>query len=132
MMVGHECVSYPDEKRKGFCVRCGRAIVPVGQRRDLTFEREATESAARGACFVEPLIAHAEIRAGGHLSSEYVSDPGLIRPGRDRLLDAKEEFADARNHLVFWLQEHIEDDRAHVLTALRYTALAYDSLLGDV
>jgi len=96
-------------------------------------ERAATEEAARGACDPTQLIGHAEVRAL-KLSGEYVPDFMLIRPGRDRLLDAREEAADARNHLVFWLQENndFEDERRDdVMIALRFFALAYDRLTQE-
>lgn len=88
--------------------------------------------ACRGVCDPSALIRHAQNRAH-NLSGEYVSDPLEIRPGRDRLLDAKEEACDGVNHLTFWLQTHHDDDdaRQDVLIALRFFALAYDRLLRE-
>jgi hypothetical protein len=101
-------------------------------RRILEFERAATYNAANGYCDPERLIVHAETRAH-HLSGEYVNDPMDILPGRDRLRDVREELADGRNHLVWWLQERQQndpdDDRIDLaLEALGYIALAYDRL----
>ena len=134
MAPGLECEPSVNPRLKGRCVRCGSRIVSATPtRRNLELEREITEEAGRGACSVTRLVEHAEVRAL-RLSGDYVDDPMLIRPGRDRLLDAREEAADARNHLVFWMQEHLGDERSQdALIALRFFALAYDWLdrLGD-
>ena len=97
--------------------------------RSMEFERGVTEQAAKGVVDPSGLIEHAEIRARS-LSGEYVSDPMLIAAGRDRRRDVREELADARNHLLWDTQAHLEDeDRAHEnLIALRHICLAYSLL----
>lgn len=97
----------------------------------LEVEREATEEAARGVADPTALIQHSETRAKV-LSGEYVDDPMLIKPGKDRPREVREELSDARNHLVFHFQEHPEDERNHrYLLALRYIALAYQEMLAE-
>ena len=132
---GSACSPSHDPRKAGKCYRCDRPLPPKPEpiHRSLDLERAATEEAARGACDPTQLIGHAEVRAL-KLSGEYVPDFMLIRPGRDRLLDAREEAADARNHLVFWLQENndFEDERRDdVMIALRFFALAYDRLTQE-
>lgn len=127
---GHACRQSENPRNKGFCA-CGKRMrEPV--RRVLELEREATEEAAKGAAYVAELILHSETRANS-LSSKYVPDSMLIRPGRDRARDVREEIADARNHIVFHLQEHPEDPRnERFLQGLRYLALAYNFFEDDL
>ena len=101
--------------------------------RSLEFERGVTEQAARGAVDPSRLIAHAENRAGGALAGAYVRDPRLVAVGRDRRREVREELADARNHLLWDSQTHLEDEqRCHEnLIALRFIALAYDRLMEE-
>lgn len=104
---------------------------PTSLRRDLEREREITREAARGVADPDRLIQHAEARAI-RLSGEYVGDPMLIAPGRDRLKDVREELADARNHIVFWFATHPHawgSEQEHdLLIVLRHVALAYGVL----
>lgn len=95
--------------------------------RSLDFEREFTRAAARKYVDAEPLITHAEARASS-LSSDYVPDPMLIAPGRDRLHDGMEEGADWRNHLAFVRELLMGHDEIGALVdeAMSYVALAYD------
>ncbi|MGH2866199.1 MAG: hypothetical protein ACRDNK_01340 [Solirubrobacteraceae bacterium] len=99
--------------------------------RNLLTEQDITRHAAQGVADPSGLIRHAEARARS-LSGEYVHRPELVQQGRDRILDAKEELADCRNHLVWWLEDHMEEsrERRHALVALRHIVLAY-SLLED-
>jgi hypothetical protein len=120
-----------DPRHAGFCIRCGLKI-DYGTPRNLDLERELTHEAARGAVDPTRLIEHSEARASS-LSGEYVPDPMLIAPGRDRLRDVREELSDSRNHLCWWLQAHVGDDRQDdALICLRFICLAYDRLLEDV
>jgi hypothetical protein len=53
----------------------------------------------------------------------------LVKVGRDKRRDAKEELADCRNYLVWWLEENMGDDDAPgVLLSLTHVLLAYDAL----
>lgn len=100
--------------------------------RSLEFERGVTEQACKGIVNAAPIIDHAEIRAR-NLSREYVSDFMWIATGRDRRHDVREELADARNHLIWDMQQNIEDEQRawQSMRALRHIALAYDLLLRD-
>ena len=100
--------------------------------RSLEFERGVTHQAAKGVVDPSRLIEHAENRARV-LSGEYVRDPMHIAPGKDRLREAREEAADMRNHLIWAMQERIEDeDFAHrARFALRHICLAYDLLTEE-
>lgn len=97
--------------------------------RSLEFERGVTEQAARGHVDPSSLIEYAERRART-LSSEYVSDPMHIAPGRNRRKDAREELADCRNHLLWDSQAHLDDEEhaASNLRALRLICMAYHEL----
>ena len=100
--------------------------------RDITLERDLTKHAARGLADPSPLITHAETRAGSHLSAEYVPDPMLIAADRDRIREVREELADARNHLVWWLIANVDHDLApQRLGALQAICLAYQRLAED-
>lgn len=100
--------------------------------RNIPLEREFTYEATKG-LDVDPwrAIVHAETRART-LSHEYVSNPRLILTGRDRVHDVREEIVDARNHIVFWFQEHLDEvgsEQAHDMQiALRHLLLAYEVL----
>jgi hypothetical protein len=73
------------------------------------------------------LIALSEARA--EFSSEYVKDSTLVLL-RDHLREAREEAADMRAYLVWFIQENEGSEEAHdVFLALRHLLLAYD-LLG--
>jgi hypothetical protein len=96
--------------------------------RNLQFERDVTEQAARG--YVDPrsLICHAETRARS-LCGEYVTNPMLVLQGRDRILDVREELVDARNHIVWWLEDNLDDPTAaQKLHALQLICIAYAAL----
>lgn len=97
--------------------------------RNVELERQLTEQAARNHCDPEPLIRHAETRAM-RLSGEYVEDPMLVREDRDRPRDVREELADARNHLVWWMEDHIGDEEIQQdgLNALTAITVAYSCL----
>lgn len=104
-------------------------VTDTTRHRNLAFERDVTHEAARG--YVDPaaLIAHAETRALA-LSGEYVPDPMLVRIDRDRPRDVREELVDARNHLVWWLEDNLEHPTAaQKLYALRLICLAHNVLL---
>jgi hypothetical protein len=105
-------------------------VTPTTRLRNLEFERDITQHCAKGVCDPSDLIEHAESRAQ-RLSGEYVTDPMLVARHRDRPLDVREELADARNHLVWWLEDHLDDPTLnHKQEALRLIILAYQ-LLGD-
>jgi hypothetical protein len=97
--------------------------------RSLEFERGVTQQAAKG--YVDPsnLIRHAESRAE-RLSGEYVADHMHVAPGRDRRRDVREELADARNHLLWDSQAHLEDEERATsnLRALTLICMAYKEL----
>lgn len=97
--------------------------------RSLEFERGITQQACKGITDPSGLIEHAENRAR-NLSHEYVQDHRWIQAGRNRRRDAREEFVDARNHLVWDTQTNIEDDeRAYEnLIVIRFAVLAYNRL----
>lgn len=93
------------------------------RRRSTDMERAITEHAARGACDPEGLIVLAESRADRRGAYRGVD--------RDWLREAREELADMRNYLCWWLEERIEndgEDRARVIDALRLCALAFAAL----
>lgn len=102
------------------------------RRRSLAYEREATREAARGLADPTSIIHHAESRSL-RLSSEYVTDPMLVSITRDRVDDVREELADARNHLVWWLEEHHADHplAPQRLEALGLIVLAYEKLADE-
>ena len=97
--------------------------------RSLEYEKGATEQACKGVVDPSALIEHARWRAQT-LSGEYVRDPMLIAPGRNRRHDGREELTDCLNHLLWDSQEHIEDEeRVHRnMQAIRHVALAYECL----
>lgn len=97
--------------------------------RSLEFERGVTAQACKGVVDPSMLIEQSERRAQT-LSGEYVCHPMHIAPGRNRRRDVRQELEDARNHLLWDTQEHLEDeDRcAENLIALRHIALAYTRL----
>lgn len=100
------------------------------RRRNIDFERDVTHLCAKGVCDPSELIEHAESRAQ-RLSGEYVSDPMLVTMTRDRPFEAREELVDSRNHLVWWLEDHLDDPTVgRKQDALRLIILAYQ-LLGD-
>jgi hypothetical protein len=100
--------------------------------RSLEFERGVTQQACKGVCDPAKIIEHSENRAAV-LSGEYVSDPMHVATGRDRRREVREELCDARNHLLWDTQEHLEDEEraAENLVALRLITLAYNRLLED-
>lgn len=99
------------------------------RRRNLKFERDITHHCARGVADPSELIEHAEARAGGRLSGEYVTDPMLVATDRDRSHDVLEELADARNHLVWWLEHNLDEPTVrYKQAALRHIILAYQQL----
>lgn len=120
------------------CIKCGRVsdLHPeqeqTTRRRVLESEREITREAGRGIVDSSALIEFSETRAGGALSNSYVDDPGLVNLGRDRLRDTREELSDARNHVVWHIQENPGTEKSHdALEALRHILLAYDLLIRD-
>jgi hypothetical protein len=124
------------DPRKRDCARCGKPLAihhtPESphspRRRHVQVERDLTHEAARGATDPARLIEHAETRAAT-LSHEYVPDPMLVAMNTDKRVDAREELADCRNRLVWFLEEQPDHPRAqHAFIALRLVALAYDHL----
>ena len=99
--------------------------------RNVEFEREITRFAVKGLNVdPEPLITFAEARIATH-HAEYVADPRLVSTAGDRIRDAREEAADLRNYLVWWLEENLEDERrSDREKALRHVCLLFD-LLGE-
>lgn len=100
------------------------------RRRNLNDERRMLRNVARRALTtwdaVERLLEHAEHRSL-NLHGEYVPDPMLIAPSRDRPLDVREELADAVNHGRWWLQENRDHPRAgRRRFALALIARAYE------
>lgn len=131
-MSVHTCFESLDPRHAGYCA-CGKRMeeTPRPRRRDIDLEREITQQAAKGYVDPERIIALSEYRAEA-LSGEYVDDPMLIQPGRDRLKDGREEALDARNHLVWWLCENIGDERGpRILRALTYFMLAFQELENE-
>jgi hypothetical protein len=101
------------------------------RRRNIEFERDITHHAAKGVADPTALIEHAETRAKT-LSGEYVSDFMQVASDRNRPRDVTEELADARNHLVWWLEDNLETDGCErKLWALRHICLAYELLRED-
>lgn len=122
--------------RHNDCCRCSHSLAstvsarPATRPRDLERERLITREAS--SAFIDPsaLIYHAERRAQV-LCGEYVDDPLLVRTDRDRLRDVREELEDARNHLVWHLEDHPDDGRAtDLLEALRGIVWVYQKLLA--
>jgi hypothetical protein len=97
--------------------------------RSLEFERGITQQACKGITDPARLIEHAEHRAQT-LHGEYVVDPMHVRQGLDRRREVREELVDARNHLVWDTQEHLDDEdrAAENLITLRLICLAYARL----
>ena len=123
-----------NDPRKSSCCRCGSKIAstdsarPATRPRDLERERLITREASSP--YVDPtaFIYYAEKRSQT-LSDEYVDDPMFVRTDRDRLEDVREELLDARNHLVWWLEDHTDDYRvADALDALRGIVAIYQTL----
>lgn len=85
----------PNPRSKGSCVVCGR-IIPKMRPRNLELERELTRQAATAGGGTGPvpdlgLTALAERRALA----------GGVRPHLNDVQETKEEYADARNYLVW-------------------------------
>lgn len=129
-MSAHTCRESENPRHKGYCA-CGKRMGPATPKllRILALEREFTEEACRGVTNPIGLITHAETRCQA-LSAEYVEDPLEIRRGLDRLLEAREELADARNHLVFDMQEHLGDEERlnELLYIVQGIAILYNRL----
>lgn len=132
------CVCTPparsiNPRKQGSCEACGFKLPPSPEptRRVLETERELTRMAAKGIVDPEPLITHSETRCQ-QLSGEYTPDPMLLATGRDFKRDAREEAADLRSYVVFWLQENPEsEDRQQMFFALRHCCILYDLLKED-
>ena len=111
------CAESCDPRKSGSCYRCGRQMPPSGDLvRDLDDEREIKEYGARLAKLdVDSLIAFAEARAL----------PGPVRDAdaRDYGLDAAEEYADASNYLVWWVQAIDRKDDDYDWSELRMTVV---------
>lgn len=121
--------------RNNGCMRCGKSkeahsTIAHVRRRSLDVEREITREAGRG--YIDPtaIITHAETRAS-RLHAEHVTNPMLVAADRDWLQEAKEELADTRNYLAWWIEENPDDDlrRQHTFASLRHVLMAYDLLL---
>lgn len=134
---GH-CTPSDNPRFQNTCGRCGRPILTVApdptRRRNLDFEREFTEHAAKGVADPSVLIAHSEARAAT-LSDAYVSDPMLVQGGKDLAREMREELADSRVYGC-WLGEERQaagdDEGAHrAMQALRHIILAYNLLLDE-
>lgn len=126
----HQCRQSEDPRHADRCA-CGKPIAKP-RRRNLEFERDITQHAARGVADPAALIQHAEVRAGGALARQYVSDPMTIAVDRDHIREAREELPDARNRIVWWLEDHLEDDSASKkIEALRLICVAYELLKED-
>lgn len=130
-VAGLPCIEHTNPRYAGHCFRCSQTMPakPTPRQRNLNFEREFTRSATRHSVDCEALIDHSEARASS-LSSEYVSDPMLIAPGRDRYRDGLEELADCRNHLNWGVEEDIEIEEIGPLAeeAMDCIARAYDRI----
>lgn len=103
------------------------------RRRNLQLERDITEHAARIAgVSADELMQHAEGRAW-RLSGEYVHDPMLVRIDVDQPRETREELADARNRLVWWLEDNPDHPAAHRYSTLVLPAIcvAYAGLLDE-
>lgn len=133
ILEGHLCEPSDNPRHPQTCRKCGKPILDTTTwRRDIDLEREITYEAAKGVVDPEALILFAEARTRT-LSGEYVNDPMLVLADRDRLRDAREEVADLRNHLVWWLQSNVDSEKAaDAFAALRHTTLIYDLLSEDV
>lgn len=77
--------------------------------RNVELERVLTNEAARGHADPERLILHAETRAM-RLHGEYTSDPMLVDTTRNRPCEVREEIADARNHVIWWIEDNLGDE----------------------
>lgn len=131
----HAYMESSNPRMAGLCA-CNRPECehpqPTTRLRDLEDERELTYEAARGAVDPAPLIEFAETRAGGSLSGEYVPTANLVTLTRDRVRETQEELADARNHIVWWLQASPGHPKAQdVFLALRHITYAYDLLIRE-
>lgn len=99
-------------------------------RRNLEFEREMTRAASRTVADPETLIMHAEARS--MRAQDYVGDMMQIRLDRDERKYAREEAADLRNYIVWWLQRNPEHEDVDDMTAaLRHTAILYQLLQDE-
>lgn len=124
----HECRQTENPRQPGFCA-CGKRLPPerpTTRRRDLGFEKNANEDAAKGVCDYEYLFHHAQNRAL-RLSGEYVGDPMMVRLDRDRPRDVMEELADGVNHGVWWAQDNLDHPNRYLMeAAIRFMHAAYD------
>jgi hypothetical protein len=132
-MSGHVCEAGNDPRKQESCVRCGRLIppppppAPVLDLCDPAFETEATVTAARQAG-VDGRSLDAFANARRH--------PGPVtnHPTRDLSLDTYEELADARNYLVWKLEQHRHLDTLtverqwHLMQSLGAVAVAWHHL----
>ena len=72
--------------------------------RDLGREHAIITTAARGTN-ADRLIHRARDRSI-HLSTPYVANPMTVNDSVDHLANAREEFEDACNRIVWWIEEH--------------------------
>lgn len=124
----HEC--QPMRHRADTCVKCGLPMRETETRlRNVELEQEITQRAAYGAVDPTPLIEFAESRARHPFG---YGDVCRVRLGVDWLREAREEAADMRNYLCWFIEEHIGQESARdAEIALRFLALAYDRLLEE-
>ena len=101
-MSDHECYAGLDPRKQGSCVRCGRVLPPAPPSPDdlcdEAFETQATLVAARQAG-VDGRALDAFARAR--------KMPGLVKQHatRDFHQEVAEELADARNYVVWWMEQ---------------------------
>jgi len=147
------CVPYPEGSVRQGCVKCGladgcgrnldsgAAVVQVGMRRDVEFERDVTRTAHQAAGLPVPAQVDGDPIPPTRLDwfAEGRCRPGSVDvEGRDLRVEALEELGDARNYLS-WRCQTLRDgyDRgdnescreyAMAMRGLQYVALAYDAL----
>ena len=113
MVSGCEHAPSANPRHAGFCVRCGRPIPvePTTRPRNLDFERESVECAARGV--MDPAQLWAQMLARStDLADGYVADSLTVALDRDRVREVREELEDAFNHANWWLEANLDHPRA--------------------
>lgn len=137
------CVEYPPGSvKKGSCVKCGKTECCKGQGmpRDVEYERYLSYVARQAGELPVPVLEDHQFPPTSLAAfAESRTRPGnVLTDGRDMMVEASEEFADAANYLRWRCQQLQEGfdagesvacrEYAMAMRALMYAELAYEAL----